>query len=220
MLKIMRHHQRGISLVEILIGLSIALVIVVAVFGIFTSTFTGSQRVLERGKLDRDLYSIMDIIVSDIQRAGFWVNATNISATNGTAGSTNPFLAGTNDITTNGATNCLTFTYDSTTDGTVDDTDKFGYGLSGSAIRFRQVGSTFDCASASGWTSLSDTNVITITGFNVTSTNTAVNINTNTTSTINYRKVTVTITGNLKNDTTNTRTLTRTIKIYNNKYSP
>ena len=212
----MRKKQSGLSIVEILIGLVISIIVAVAVLGVFTSTFNASDRVLQRGKLDRDLSAIMDIIANDVQRAGYWSNSTS-------SGATNPFMTGTNDITVNGSANCLTFAYynnnTSTTSTNVNATDKFGYGISGGAIKFYQSGDTFDCSAVANWNSLSDTNSVTVTGFNVTSTNTPVAI-TGSTSTINYRKITITITGNLTNSSTDTKTITRTINVYNNKYIP
>lgn len=210
MLIIPQKNQRGASLVEILVGLAISMVVVIAVLGVFTSTFTASERVLEHGKLDRDLSSIMDIMVADIQRAGYWSNATN-------SGAANPFMTGTNDINTATPT-CITFTYDSANDGIVDDTDKFGYRLTNGAIQFRPLGSTFDCA-AGNWSNLSDLDAITVTTFNVTSTNVPISLS-GSTSTINQRSVTITITGNLTTATDNVRTVTRTINVNNNKFIP
>lgn len=206
--------QHGLSILELLIGIAISLIVIAAIIGLFANTISGSQRVLDRGKLDRDLFSAMDIMTYDIQRAGFWVNATDSSTTN-------PFMSGTNDIATNASTNCITFSYDKNTDGTNSTTDQFGYGLGTNAIQFRQGGTT--CASGgagTGWSSLTDTNVITISSFNVTSTNATVNVSGIGTNATTYRTVTITLTGNLKNDTTNTRTITRTIKVYNNQYTP
>jgi prepilin peptidase dependent protein B len=222
MLISMRKKQSGASIVDILIGLVLSIIVIAAVLGVFSSTFNASNRVMQRGKLDRDLSAIMDIIVSDIQRAGYWYTATTNAM-----GSTNPFMTGTNNITVNASSNCVTFSYNNTnstndTNVAVGDTDQFGYGLSGNAIKFRQAGSTFNCSGVAGWSNLSDTNAVTITGFTVASTNTAVDIDDTNPGidTINFRKVTVTITGNLTSATDNTNTVSRTINVYNNKYIP
>jgi prepilin peptidase dependent protein B len=209
---VLKTKQRGLSIIELLIGMIISLIVIAAIIGIFANTIAGSQGVLQRGKLDRDLFAAMDIMANDIQRAGYWVNATSSTA--------NPFMAGTNIITTNASTNCITFAYDRATDGAVSTNDQFGYGLSGNAIQFRQTGSP--CASGgagTGWVNLTDPNVITISAFQVTSTNVAVNAGTGTNAT-NYRTITITLTGNLNSDPTDTRSITRTINVYNNPYTP
>lgn len=214
LIKSIKKMQHGVAILEILIGFVISLVILGAVLALFSNTISTSHRILERGKLDRDLYAIMDIIVNDIQRAGYWSNATTTN--------NNPFMTSPNDITINGSNNCITFSYDTNANGTVDDADEIGYGLSNGAIKFRQAGSTFNCASISGWSNLTDPNVITVTAFTIAYTNQSVDIDGSNpgVATTNYRTVTITITANLTSSTSNTRTLTRTIKVYNNKYSP
>lgn len=207
-----RKKQRGVSLVEILIGLSISMIIAVAVLGIFTNAIDGSQRILGTGKLERDLNAIMDSIVADVQRTGYWSNATSSS--------TNPFYASGTDITTNVAANCITFAYDRSQTGAVSDSNKFGYRLGTSAIQFRPTGSTFACsAAASNWVDFTDPNTIVITAFTTSLNTIAVNPSSGT-DTTSYRTLTLTISAYLKNASTTTKTITRTIKLYNNKYSP
>lgn len=214
LIKLVKKKQCGSAILEILIGFIISLVILAAVLGLFSDTISTGQRILERGKLDRDLYVVMDTIVNDIQRAGYWSNATTTN--------NNPFMTSPNDITINGSNNCITFSYDTNANGTVDDVDQIGYGLSNGAIKFRQAGSTFSCASISAWSNLTDPNVINVTAFTIAFTNQAVDIDGSNpgVATTNYRTITITITANLLSSTSNTRTLTRTIKVYNNKYSP
>ena len=209
-----RKKQHGVSLIEILIGLSISMIIAVAVLGIFTNTIDGSQRILYSGKLERDLNAIMDSIVADVQRTGYWANATSSS--------TNPFYASGTDITTNVAANCVTFAYDRNNDGSVSDSDQFGYRLGTSAIQFRPTGSTFACSAAAGnWVDFTDPNTIIITAFTTTLNNIPVDIDGSGSGTdaTYYRTLTLTLSAYLKNDSTTTKTITRTIKLYNNKYS-
>lgn len=209
---ISKKKQRGISLIEILVGLGISIIVAVAVLGIFTASIDGSQRILGTGKLERDLNAIMDGIVADVQRTGYWSNATSSK--------TNPFYASGTDITTNGAANCVTFAYDRSQDGTVSDSNKFGYRLGTNAIQFRPTGSTFDCSAATNnWANLTDPNSIIITAFTTTLTTVPINPASGT-DTTNYRTLTLTISGYLKNNSATTKTITRTIKLYNNKYSP
>jgi type II secretory pathway component PulJ len=154
----------------------------------------------------------MDNIVADVQRTGYWSNSTSSK--------TNPFYANGTDITTNVAANCVTFAYDRNNDGTVGDSDKFGYRLGTSAIQFRPTGSTFACsAAANNWVNFTDPNTIIITAFTTTLNTIAVNPSA-ATDTTNYRTLTLTISGYLKNSSATTKTITRTIKLYNNKYSP
>lgn len=206
--------QKGITLFEILIALSISMIIAVAVLGIFTSTIVGSQRVLESGKLERDLNAIMDGIVADIQRTGYFSNNTSTNAS-----STNPFFASGTDITA--TNNCVIFAYDRDNSGAVTDGEKFGYRLGTSALQFRPAGSTYACSpSPSNWVNLTDPNVIIITQFSTSLTSVPISTGSGGTDTTAYRSVTITLSGYLKNDSKTVKTITRTIKLYNNKYSP
>lgn len=206
--------QKGMTLFEILVALSISMIIAVAVLGIFTSTIVGSQRILESGKLERDLNAIMDGIVADIQRTGYWASDTTTNAV-----STNPFFATGTDITA--TNNCVTFAYDRDNNGTVTDGEKFGYRLGTSAIQFRPAGSTFACSpSPSNWVNLTDPTVIIITQFSTSLTNVPISTGSGGTDTTAYRSVTITLSGYLKTDSATVKTITRTVKLYNNKFSP
>ena len=118
--------QQGLSIIEVLVGLAISIIIAVAILGIFTNTLVSSQRVLEKGKLDLELQAIMDIIVSDVQRSGYWLNATTSK--------TNPFMSDTDDITVNAGSDCVTYTYDLNADGTVQDNERFGFRKNGNNV--------------------------------------------------------------------------------------
>lgn len=216
MLKNIRKNQRGISVIEVLVGFVIGVVIVSAIVGLFSTTITGSQQVLLKGKLDKELNATLDMIVTDVQRAGYWANATTSQ--------TNPFtVTGSSDITVNASNNCFTFTYDITGSGTVSTANEFGYGLNTATntimARPLTAGADFSCATKSGWVALTDSSVIQVTAFTVTL-NTVPISPTGGTDTTSYRTLTLTITGNLTNDSTLTATVTRTIKLYNNKYTP
>ncbi|PIZ04523.1 MAG: hypothetical protein COY58_03470 [Gammaproteobacteria bacterium CG_4_10_14_0_8_um_filter_38_16] len=211
-------NQKGMSIVEVIVALLIASVVIVAALTLFSNSMTTSQRVLDQGKLDRDLNAAMDAMVLDLKRAGYWGTATNSN--------TNPFMATGLDITTNSDGTCVTFTYDKNNDGTVAtvsaaaDDEHYGFRKNGAALQYRPPGATTDCSAAStNWDNLTDTNILTITAFNVTTTNTALAIN-GTTNTTQMRKVTISVTGYLNNDVSNAKTITRTIRVNNNKYIP
>jgi len=172
--------------------------------------------------LDRELQTITDIMANDIERAGYWKNANT--------GSNNPFMqTGTTDIAINAAQNCILFTYDSNGDGSLPaisvayDDERYGYRLDDGAIQFRPYGAAFDCAAAhNNWTDLTRPSEMTITAFIVALNNKAVDIDGSGpgTNTIHYRTITMTISGQLTSDSNVKKTITRTIKVYNNKYVP
>lgn len=204
--------QKGISIVEILMALLISSIVTAAVITLFSNSMDTSRQLMGTAKLDQTLNNTMETIAQDIQRAGYTTNAT--------ASATNAFFSGTDDVTISGG-NCITFTYQVDATTSPGNANRFGYQLSGGAIQYRTISSS---CGAGTWVNLTDPNIITISAFTVTLNTVNINPSTGATTATNpytgYRSVTITITGNLVSDTTVSRTITRTIKIFNNKYTP
>ncbi|GEM_PF-6217505 len=212
----MLNNQKGISLVEILMALLISTIVTTAVITLFSNSLDTSRQLMGTAKLDQTLNNAMETIAQDIQRSGYYTNATTSA--------TNPFFTGNDDVTVSGG-DCITFSYQ--IDGTTTPTtsvNRFGYRLSGGAIQYRTSAAGANPCAAGGWSNLTDPNIITISAFTITLNTTNLNPSTGATTATNpytsYRSVTVTITGNLVSNTSVTRTITRTIKIFNNKYTP
>ena len=214
-----RPKQTGVSLIEVLVAITISIILASGVLGAFSTSLFGSQQTLQKGRLNRDMQAIMDIMVTDIQRAGYTSTATSSK--------TDPFMQGNYDLQVSGS--CIILAYDLNNNGTVEDTDVIGYVLHNGEIERRQtgVGKTTSCASAAtdSWDPVSDPSYITITAFTITKpviSNIATDIDGASagTDTITNRTVSITLTGQLANSASVTKTITRTIKVYNNKYSP
>lgn len=213
--------QRGFTLIELLIAMSIGMLIIAAALSVFFAMTKSSRITLEVSRLDRDLHNIVNIMTTDIQRAGYWGQAVTSS--------TNPFMTtGTSDIQVVGG-NCILLTYDTNGDGTFPalgagtDDERYGYRLMNGAIQYRPHGSTYNCAASSGsWENLTDPNIITITAFSVALNNNTIDLDDvgTGTATTTIRTVTLSITGQLVSDTSITKTLTRTVRVYNDKFTP
>lgn len=213
----MLKNQKGISIIEILMALLISTIVTTAVITLFSNSLDTSRQLMGTAKLDQTLNNAMETIAQDIQRAGYYTNATTSA--------TNPFFSGNDDVAVNGGSDCVTFSYqiDSTTTPTTS-VNRFGYRLNGGAIQYRTSAAGANPCAGGGWANLTDPNIITISAFTTTLNTTNLNPSTGATTTTSpytgYRSVTITITGNLVGDTAVTRTITRTIKIFNNKYTP
>lgn len=213
--------KRGaFTLVELLISLAISTAIVLGLMGLIAGSVRHSNAALQVARLDRALHTAMDVMVSDITRAGYWAGSDTSN--------TNPFMiSGSTDIQISGS--CILLTYDKNQNSSLpsitssSDDERYGFRLNGGAIQYRPWGATFSCtAAASAWENLTDPNVITITAFTPTLTTTSVDIDGtgSGTATNNIRKVTLTITGTLVRDTSVTRTVTQEIRVSNDKYAP
>jgi len=167
--------QQGLTLIELMISVSLGIVAVGAIMFFYTSGLVSSYGMLKASKLNQEISSLMDIMVSDIRRAGYG------SLTNGADPSENIFSdedtrlaiysSGTDDEIgelneDDGSADCIVYAYNQNyMDGnTLDNADFFGFRLSGGEIQMRINGNdNNDCADDNaGWESVTDSNEITI----------------------------------------------------------
>jgi len=184
MLVSIKSKQKGFTLIEIMIALMLGLIIIGATLNIYISTIKASSDTIKSIRLNYDLDSVMQLMVNDIRRAGYWGGASvdSITASNPpTCNQGNPFLCDTAAIQTNlriPNSSCIRYTYDfdgdslldfdadndGVTDLTDDENEFFGFKLENGAIKIRSAkiaDNTADC-SGSGWetiTSVDTTNI-------------------------------------------------------------
>jgi prepilin peptidase dependent protein B len=140
--------QRGLSIVEFMVGIAIGLFVVGGAIKVFVDLFNNNRRQLVEVRLNQDLRAAADIIARDLRRSGYWENAaTVLDATP----ATNPFAAATIGA------NQITYSYDRNRDGVLTAaTEPAGFQLNNGAIEMR-VGA--------GWQQLTDPNTVQITNF-------------------------------------------------------
>lgn len=212
--------QKGFTLIEILIGLGLGLFLLGNGLLIYSVLVKSFYDLVAGNRLEQQLRVSMNVMVQDIMRAGYWASAKNDLKT---GANTNPFMAAGVDITVPSST-CILFAYDSDSSGlipTLNATnydERFGYRLSGTTLQTRALtDSTFNCGSGS-WQDLTDPNLVRISGLTFVLTPTVITISG--TSTLTIRNVTVTLTGSLTKDAAITRTVSQTIRVRNDKYTP
>lgn len=124
--------ERGATLVELLVGVALALFILSGLVVVFVGGVEGSRRMLLEARLRQDMRAAMELITRDLRRGGYWGNA--ISRTVVPVGVTTPVsyadpctgAAGTvfnpyGCITTSGATEIdYLYSRDSVEDNEVD----------------------------------------------------------------------------------------------------
>jgi prepilin peptidase dependent protein B len=163
-----RKAQLGLNLVELMIGLVIGLIVLAAMTTVYLNASRGSRDTLNANRLNQDLRAVMDIMVADIRRAGYWGTAA--------AGTDNPFTVrggtATDIYVTNG---CVLYSYDATynaasTAGTVDaNVDYFGFRLNSNAVWMATSFSNTNqaCSNNLGWERITDPAVINISALTV-----------------------------------------------------
>lgn len=209
----------GYTMVELLTALVINLFLMGGLITIFVSNVNHYHNSINVNRLNQQLETIMMMMSNEIRRAGYWANAQNDI---GSTTNNNPFMASGTDITVSGS--CILFTYDKNNSGTLpsisssSDDERYGYRLNGNVLQARPWGAPYDCsASASTWDNMTDSNVIQITSLSFT-----LNSSTITTGPGNkglvQRSVDISITGRLTSNTSITKTLTKHVRLMNDKF--
>lgn len=223
--------QKGFNLIELMVALTLGLLLLAAVSQIYINTTGSSHNTLQMARVNQELRAAMDVMVRDIQRAGYYNQAT-VTGTGAVAGAANPFMQGANDLQISGGS-CITYTYDRDNNTTVGDTEKMAFYLSNNAIRMRNGGGAASNSCTPTSEGITDSNRVTITALSFALTthciNTSValtgpNVDNCTTITptagdvlIKPRQVTITITGKPKEDSSGEmqRTITDTVHLRN-----
>ncbi len=212
----------GLSMVELMIGLFIGTLVIAGVIYLFFFSSKHSEETYSSARLDSQLQLVLETMARDLQRAGYWASAETSS--------TNPFMvSGSTDISINAGNNCILFTYDANNNGSLEaisssiDDERYGFRLNSEAIQYRPRGAAFTCTAASNlWQNLTDVSIVKITQFQITLNTEVVDLDDTGpgTATIAVRSVTISITGELQNDPTVTQSLQKTVKLYNDKFTP
>lgn len=85
--------QRGLTLVELMVGIAIGLFVLAAGVLGTTSSLRGNRELLLEARLQQDLRAAMDLITRDVRRAGYWGNAIASIPTKTVASVANPYVA-------------------------------------------------------------------------------------------------------------------------------
>ncbi len=152
-----RINQAGVSIIELMVGIAVGLVVIAAAVATYAVIARSGAEILGSAKLNEELRGAMDLITSDIRRAGSSQGGPNV----------NPFtVTDVTDIKIHASGVCMLFAYDATfrddtSPGDVDNKDFFGYKLSNGAIYARKTNSdgsgVINCAgSGSDWEKLTD----------------------------------------------------------------
>lgn len=171
--------QRGVSLVELMIGMALGLVLLTGVTSVAIRINAASSHSMKMSRLHQQMRSTMDFMVKDLQRAGFvnWHAALdNCSSYESevlnifwTAGDfyecVTPVMSAMGQIWPASLydedSDCILYSYDLDGDGgrSTADFELFGFKLAAGAVRTRTAGDTHACDSGT-WQALSDAEMV------------------------------------------------------------
>jgi len=154
------HHQKGVGLVELMVGMVIGLIIVAAAGSIYLTAMRGGADATRSAKLNMEFRGAMNTMVSEIRRAGYHFTATSSDTT------ANPFMQATTNLSIPSAS-CILFAYDADQSGGSNSADFFGFKKNGDAVSMRSGGTaptTSDGCAASGdsWEKITDDNNVVV----------------------------------------------------------
>ena len=158
-----RRNARGLSLVEMLVGITLSLLIAAAASTLLIDSLRENRKLLTEARVTQELRSAVDLIGREVRRAGYWGAATTsglrspADTTNAGAGTAmhNPYAAIAPDAAASDAI-ALRYSQDSgATDNTVDSQEQFGFRLRSGAIE-AQLGER-------NWQALTDASSLVVT---------------------------------------------------------
>lgn len=217
--------SRGLSIVELMVGIAIGLFILAGATMLMTSQLGDNRRMLLETQLQQDLRVAADMISRDVRRAGYWSNAvTSVWADTTSAAIVQPFAtlkpAPDGDAKTVQKFEYLRSIKDEVATGAQPNAvlaaEHLGFQLKDGVIQYQ--------ISEGNWQALTDPNVMTVTKFDMTVKSSDLPVPCGASCptgvagcklNISIRDVSLTIEANAVHDTTVTRSLADYIRLRN-----
>ena len=158
MMRPLRRAARGLSLVELLIGLALGLFLVGQGLAMLAAHLLESRDLTVQARLAQDLRSAALALARDLRRAGHWGHAEAGIRLDETPARPNPYRALAPESAASDAVQ-LHYSRDATENDRVDSNEEFGYRLRNRAV---------DVLLGGGWQTLTDVGTIRITALRVT----------------------------------------------------
>jgi len=158
---LVKNYQKGLSLVELMIGLAIGMAAVTALVSFVGFGIGVNSKAINKSKLSEETEMLIDFMSSEVMRAGY-TGATIAMLQDPTA---NPSLFANSLIVSQHPDEeletCINYTYDINGNGVVDTVginENLGFRLRSKTIQIRQEGAT--CDANINWSTISDPAVI------------------------------------------------------------
>jgi len=167
----LRQHQRGLSIVELMVGVAIGLFVVAAASMLVATQLSDNRRLTLETQVQQDLRATADIITRELRRAGHWGKARDgvWYADNAAAIRANPYAAvakADGSTFANGEeSSVVLLSYSRSGDeadetGAIESAEELGFRLNNGVIQ-TQLGED-------NWQALTDANTLNVTDFRLT----------------------------------------------------
>jgi prepilin peptidase dependent protein B len=155
--------QRGLSIVEFMVGIAVGLFIVGGATKLFADYIVSNKRLLLETRVNQDLRAAADIVARDVRRAGYWNNSlAGVWGTGSTAITPNPHATGAGAVTSTSTS--VNYSYARDTDDALDSNEYAGFrvqAVSGVNTLQMQDGQN-------NWQAITDPGTVRVTAFSVT----------------------------------------------------
>jgi len=134
--------QRGLTIIELLIGVALGLLVVTGAIKLAIDLFSNNRRLLLETRVNQDLRAAADLIARDIRRAGYWASATSgIFSTTGTGtAAPNPYIGILLNTETQYASK-IEYQYErDTTQALVQPSEEAGFLVNSGVLKFKNGG--------------------------------------------------------------------------------
>lgn len=166
-----RRPARGLSMVELMVGVTIGLFVVAGAGMLAASQLSDNRRLLLETQVQQDLRATADIIARELRRSGHWAKARDSVWYEGSAAvRANPYggliaAEGGDELQDGDVTNAVLLNYSNKGDEALEDdavasNEQRGFRLDNGTIQ-TQLG-------AGNWQALTDSNTLRVTAFTVT----------------------------------------------------
>jgi prepilin peptidase dependent protein B len=150
--------QHGASLVELMVGIAVALFIVATASFAASNQLNDNRRLMLEAQVEQDLRAASELIVRDLRRAGYWQNAAAQIAASGTAANSYANVSAASS-----AGNSISYAYSQDEPGEendhIDGNEQSGAKLDSGTLKLLM--------GDGGWQAITDPAVVTVTAFRV-----------------------------------------------------
>jgi prepilin peptidase dependent protein B len=163
-------HQRGLSIVEFMVGIAVGLFIVGGATKLFTDFIVSNKRLMLETRVNQDLRAAADIVARDVRRAGYWNNSiAGVWGTGSAAITPNPHATGAGAVASTASS--VNYSYARSAAANLDATDPSEFagfrvvvvnGINVLQMQDGQVGGV------GSWQAVTDPGTVNVTTFSVT----------------------------------------------------
>lgn len=162
-----RAAQRGLSMIELMIGTTIGLIVIAGTLSVYVSHLSGGRNLMLETRLNQELRAAADLVARDLRRAAFWdksLAGTKIAVA-ATAPASNPYSG----VATPSADSIeYNFSRDAVENNFLDGVEQFGFHLNGGVLQMQTAQGTRQ--------DVTNPAVVTVTAFNIVPTTTTIDL--------------------------------------------